>query len=308
MAAGVPRDLDQDQRAGATHGSSRFDRVNYYSELQSKTCPLDTPEIPEIVDIETQHPVTLSIIHPVLTLVVTAGLFSPEVSMPIRAVVFFDWQNVYKRAREAFGYDGDASRFGQVDPVTLAQVLVRKHNDRSDDEADLAQVRIYRGRPTQQADSRGYAAFQRQASRWARNNKIVPRFNDLRYPSDWGEEGCDAPREKGIDVALAVDLVTMAYKDEMDLAIVMSADYDLVPAIQEVVSRRRFRGEGPSVEVASWRSMINDRPLRIRLQNDSLWCHWLDQQDYWSAEDDTDYNIPTAAPSGAPVPRPPTFR
>lgn len=118
------------------------------------------------------------------------------------------------------------------------------------------------------------------------------------------------PREKGIDVALAVDLVTMAHDEEFDVAIVMSADYDLVPAIEHVYVRRHTRGLGPVVEVAAWKSDRGDRPLRIRLQNYGLWCTWLDRNDYWGVVDETNYRIKPepVARNSAPKPGPPRFR
>ena len=39
--------------------------------------------------------------------------------------------------------------------------------------------------------------------------------------------------EKGVDVKLAVDLVVNAYKDNYDIAILVSNDPDFIPAIQE---------------------------------------------------------------------------
>lgn len=215
-------------------------------------------------------------------------------------IVFFDWQNVYMRAREAF-YDHatDPVAKGQADPVDLAHVLCEDHARRHPDDAfELTQIRIYRGRPTQQDDPRGYNAFQRQVGRWSQNRKVVASFNDLRYPHDWGQPGCTtSPREKGIDVALAVDLVSLAFDNAYDVAIVMSADYDLVPAISNVARRRQTRGSGPTVEVAAWRNDAPGRkPLRIRLQNQPLYCIWLDQQTYWGVEDSTDYSLPAVRP------------
>jgi len=217
-------------------------------------------------------------------------------------VVFFDWQNVYMRARESFFEPDDPPAKGQADPVDLAHVLRDEYAKRHDD-IELTQIRIYRGRPTQQADPGGYAAFQRQDAAWRRNRLIVPCYNDLRYPEDWGQPTCTTrPREKGIDVALAVDLVTLARDHAYDAAVVMSADYDLVPAIDSVVQRRLFRGEGPDVEVAAWNGGARHKPLRLRLPGRSLYCIWLDQEDYWGVEDTTDYRAPrTRRPSG---PRP----
>ncbi|MBW2261110.1 MAG: NYN domain-containing protein [Deltaproteobacteria bacterium] len=52
-------------------------------------------------------------------------------------------------------------------------------------------------------------------------------------------------REKGVDVHLAVDLVRLAARDEYDVAIVMSGDEDLVPAIVAVREEH-----GKRVEIA----------------------------------------------------------
>ena len=230
---------------------------------------------------------------------------------PKSVIVFFDWQNVYMRAREAFETTSASPAKGQTDPVDLAHVLTTKHAGRfPDDEFELTQIRIYRGRPTQQADPTGYNAFQRQAAKWASNNKVHPHYNDLRYPDDWGQPECDEkPREKGIDVALAVDLVTMAQDNRFDVGIVMSADYDLVPAIEHVFVRRQTRGSGPKVEVAAWKSDNGNKPLRIRLPNHNLGCTWLDRADYWGVIDEADYRTKAIATPRVtrPIPGPPRF-
>ena len=54
--------------------------------------------------------------------------------MKKQVYVFFDWQNVYMRAREAFhDHAVESAASGQVDPVDLAHVLTsdyaRRHPD-----------------------------------------------------------------------------------------------------------------------------------------------------------------------------------
>ena len=63
--------------------------------------------------------------------------------MPDRVVVFLDWQNVYKGAREAFCAFSSLHWHGQVGPTALAQHLA----DDSPFDRQLEQVRIYRGLP-----------------------------------------------------------------------------------------------------------------------------------------------------------------
>jgi hypothetical protein len=58
-------------------------------------------------------------------------------------VVFLDYQNVYNGAREAFELRDRPSRYGQIDPLLLAQLIVARHPE----EGHLAAVRVYRGRP-----------------------------------------------------------------------------------------------------------------------------------------------------------------
>ena len=54
--------------------------------------------------------------------------------------------------------------------------------------------------------------------------------------------------EKQVDVQIAADLVSMAFQDEYDIAYLLSADADFVPAV------RRVRGRGKRVfAVRSWR-------------------------------------------------------
>lgn len=238
-----------------------------------------------------------------------AGLFHLEVELvaeqPLRAFVFLDWQNVYMRAREAFFEPRSAPvAKGQVDPVDLAHVLVKDYGGRHPGtKVALDQIHIYRGRPLQSHDSKGYDAFRRQDGSWRRNNKIRTHYRDLRYPHNWGHESCeDKPREKGVDVELATDLVTMGLDSLYDLGIVMSADYDLVPAVDYMIRRHISRG-GPAIEVAAWKGdREGTKPLRIRLNNRSLYCIWLDRAAYWGVEDERDYR---AAPRGANTgPRP----
>src|SRR5690606_28497880 len=105
-------------------------------------------------------------IHPVVRLAARRGFFYPRCTMTQRLVVFFDWQNVYRRAREAFEDDEGPAYKGQVDPIDLAHVLKRKYEENHGEDAELVDIRIYRGRPRQAQDEKAYAAFRRQTSRW----------------------------------------------------------------------------------------------------------------------------------------------
>jgi len=58
--------------------------------------------------------------------------------------------------------------------------------------------------------------------------------------------------EKGVDVSLAIDLLSMAYKNAYDVAIVVSGDKDLQGAIEEV---KRL---GKRVEIAAFGSATSE--------------------------------------------------
>ena len=195
-----------------------------------------------------------------------------------RVVVFLDWQNVYKRARGAFCRETDDNVEGQVDPVALAKLLTTRTTGR-----ELTQVRIYRGLPTNKNDPQGYAANRRHTAAWMR---LRPQPHVYLRPLQY-IEGL-APREKGIDVRLAIDLTMMAVYKRYDVGILCSSDTDLAPALEAVYDLAGKQG-GPVAEVASWDGP-NTRRKRINAAGDrNVWCHWLDEDAYGAVQDRTNY-------------------
>lgn len=215
--------------------------------------------------------------------------------------VFLDWQNVYMRARESFHAPGDPYQCGQVDPLDLALDLTSRGAEGTT--RQLSQVRIYRGVPDQKYDAKGYAAARRQIASWERDSRVKVFPRTLRYPDGWIPGAAIKPREKGVDVALALDVVTCGLDAHYDTGIVMSADQDLVPALEYMERRRISRGK-PRTEVASWTGENGRRPNRISIGGGKPYCHWLDQQVYWGLMDTRDYTVAStpAALSGQPKP------
>ena len=198
-----------------------------------------------------------------------------------RVVVFLDFQNVYHRARGCF-CRGDAPHWeGQVDCLALGQRLVA----RGSHARELKQVRAYRGMPSSARDPRAYGANRRQSARLVGRGQgrvqIISR--PLRYPAAYPRE---KPEEKGIDVALAVDFVMMAARDEYDVGILMSTDTDLVPALEAVTELR-----GPRCEVVAWKNPRGGSS-RLAVRGHDVSCHWLEAADYGAVFDDTDYTVP----------------
>lgn len=205
--------------------------------------------------------------------------------MSDRVVVFLDYQNVYKHARTCFHKQEDRYVQGQVDPLRLAQHLAAD----SPFDRELHGVRIYRGIPDSSHDPKGYAACDRQCTSWLRDPRVTVTLRPLQYPSTWLDTAAWGlrPREKGIDVALAIDFVVMAVRHQYDVGIMMSTDTDLKPALEAVADLGG--AEGPRAEVAAWKA-TGRHNRRLSIAGRKIWCHWLDEQAYVAVSDGTDYS------------------
>jgi hypothetical protein len=195
--------------------------------------------------------------------------------MARRVAVFIDYQNVYRRAQSAFSSGPNHHTFGQIDPRKLGDLLVGRVPNGA-----LAFVRVYRGQPDANRDPKGSAACSRQVAAWRTRANVEVFTRPLRYPPGYPAE---KPSEKGIDVQLAIDFVVAALDDRFDVGVVVSADTDLKPAIETVLSRTELE-----VAVATWQGP-SGRASRISLPDRKIWCHYLHEQDFRAVQDPTDY-------------------
>lgn len=199
---------------------------------------------------------------------------------PKDCILFIDAQNVYKSAREAFFLPTDPHMYGQIDPLKLSSVICSK--SMSVMTKNIIDTRVYTGRPDATKDPRTYAAHMKQCAAWqSLGVNLIHRV--LRYPRNWPTE---KPKEKGIDVALALDIVTMAVDKIYNIGIVASTDTDLKPAIEYVY--KRFGGN-PAIEVMAWYS--NTKRNRLSISGTKIWCHYLTIADYNACADPTDYTV-----------------
>jgi uncharacterized LabA/DUF88 family protein len=198
---------------------------------------------------------------------------------PVWVTVLLDWQNIYRCAREAFGLEDGPATNGTVDPLKMANQLAGGMDSPPGHPCKLQEARIYRGRPNSAKDRRSYDAFQSQTAAWAKagRDNLVGCYRDLRYR---GEEVV----EKGIDVWLAIDLVSIAHEQSADRVVVVSSDTDLVPALELAT---KIRGEG-FVEVAGW---DGPRQSAAILNVEGVSQRRLGQVDYERMRDPTDYNL-----------------
>lgn len=221
------------------------------------------------------------------------GISFSDVAVTPRLRVFIDYQNAYMRARECFG--GAATErdftFGQIFPRRLGVRLRQMAEDGGKVRA-LDQVRVYRGEPDAQRNPTGQAACQRQVRFWQAQQSVEVFTRLLNYrPTRW-ENGKPVEwevREKGIDVMLAVDMVMGAARDEYDVAILMSADTDLIPAAEAVIDAGKW------IEFAAWRPDVG-YASHLRIDGRKTWCHHLRRADFNIVADPTDYTKPVPGP------------
>lgn len=202
----------------------------------------------------------------------------------IRVGVYIDYSNVYKGARDAFMLWNEPGYRGNVDPMKLAKhVALSRPEDCADRSGthELTFAKVFRGAPDPGRQPRDAALEAARAKQWSNWGCIVQR-NTL----DYARGG--TPVEKGIDVLLAINLVSD--ESQIDLAVVVSADKDFRPALLQL----RDRGN-VDLEVAIWQAIPGGSALgRIELRPErpsepEVACHFLNRHDFGRWEDSINY-------------------
>ncbi|TAK53983.1 MAG: NYN domain-containing protein [Gammaproteobacteria bacterium] len=140
------------------------------------------------------------------------------------AVAFVDGQNLFHCAREAYGYT-----YPNFDPKLLAQTVCFQRGWR------LTQTRFYSGVPPKERDPKWHGFWARKTLRMTRAGVHVTT-RPLRYTDELLSGGTFAsiPREKGIDVRIAIDVLTFADRGFFDVAVIFSQDQDLAELVSEI--------------------------------------------------------------------------
>jgi len=199
--------------------------------------------------------------------------------VPERLAVFLDYQNVHLVAHGLFQEYGSPVHASIIHPVRVAELITLKRKIAS----ELAFIRVFRGRPNPAHHPLPTAAFDAQKSAWERDTRCKVVARDLNYRG-WPDQ---PPREKGVDVALAISLVESALLCEYDAAVVFSGDTDLMPALEMA-----FRRTQPRIEIAAWSGakplwfpeLLAEDPPRFL-----PYCHFLSEADFRTVVDTTDY-------------------
>lgn len=131
------------------------------------------------------------------------------------------------------------------------------------------------------------SAFDKQLDRWNKTELVTTLTRPLRYQpieTSHGRAIQWRAQEKGVDVLLALDVALGARDDLYDTAVIVSADTDLLPAIDAAVAA------GKRVETATWHEPQRPRLHRpLKPAGHRLWNHRLDRNRFDMVRDDTDY-------------------
>lgn len=154
-----------------------------------------------------------------------------------RAIAFVDGQNLFHAAKKAFGYT-----FPNYDARRLVERIC------ADQGWTLAQVRFCTGVPDPTDNAFWHHFWTHKLAQMGRTGVLV-YSRALRYHNqsiklpDGTEHTVLVGREKGIDVRLALDLVTLAIDGHYDVGLILSQDQDLSEAVEDVKLIARQKGQ-----------------------------------------------------------------
>ncbi len=200
-----------------------------------------------------------------------------------RAVAFFDGQNLFHSAKEAFGYG-----YPNFSPRRLAQAICHQRG------WDLLQTRFYTGVPDRQDNVKWNHFWRAKLAHMGRTG-VFTFSRSLRYRNQTVQLPNGAQytflvaQEKGIDVRVALDIVRLGHQQEYDVAIVFSQDQDLSEAADEIRTIAR--------EQNRWLKVVSAFPVsptsrNKRGINKTDWIQ-IDRAMYQTCIDSRDYRLKT---------------
>ncbi|HOD06831.1 MAG TPA: NYN domain-containing protein, partial [Myxococcota bacterium] len=196
-----------------------------------------------------------------------------------RAFVFFDGQNLFHSAKEAFGYS-----WPNFDPARLARWACLTCG------CELAGNYFYTGVPDRLDDATWnafwVAKLAAMGTRGIRTFQRSLRYRNQTFVCPDGKTATfSVAQEKGIDIRLALDVVRHARQGDFDVGIVFSQDQDLSEVADEV--------RAISLEKNRWIRLVSAYPVsptsrNKRGINGTDWLH-IDRVTYEACLDPSDY-------------------
>jgi len=199
------------------------------------------------------------------------------------AIVFVDGQNLYRAAKDAFGY-----HYPNYDIKLLSENICSSRG------WTLKSIYFYTGVPDPQDDALWHGFWSKKLSHMGRLGiKLFSR--SLRYHNeDFTCPSCNkiytslVGHEKGVDVRIALDVIRLAHQKMYDVAIILSQDQDLSEVADEVRTI--------SIEQHRWIKVASAFPVSPTYKNTkginkTEWVK-IDKKTYDSCIDPTDYRTP----------------
>ena len=195
------------------------------------------------------------------------------------AMAFVDGQNLYQHAKDAFGH-----YHPNYDPIKLLAAVCKLYGWTPN------LVRFYTGIPSAERDP-FWAAYWAKRLLFMKNSGIYVTTRPLRYREErvmdqlGNTETVYTPQEKGIDVRLALDIVSTARTKQWNVAVIFSQDQDLAEVVEEV--RNIAREQDRWLEICC---AFPYGPLATSRRgiDKTTWCR-MEEDFYGECLDPTDY-------------------
>lgn len=195
-----------------------------------------------------------------------------------RTIIFFDGQNLYHGAKDAWAPDPPTGpspyAWPSYDVEKLGQALVAKVHGRV-----LIQIRFYTGVPDPWRGPKEnfWHGF------WSNKLRFLGSRGIYVYKGRVNPNG----QEKGVDVSLAIDLVKLTYEQAYEVAIIVSQDWDFGPAVR--LAKEIAHGQGRMLVFESAFSYGPGTHSRRGVPG-TQWVQ-IDKATYDACHDPTDYRV-----------------
>jgi uncharacterized LabA/DUF88 family protein len=161
----------------------------------------------------------------------------PQAPATIRAISFIDGQNLFHSAKAAFGYS-----FPNYDPVALSNEICTSKGWKLD------AVRFYTGVPDKTDNAFWNHFWVAKCAQMGRDGVYIftrplrYRNKEVRLP-DGTSHTFLVGDEKGIDLRIALDVISFAHQQLFDVALLVCRDQDLSELADEVkeISKQQNR-------------------------------------------------------------------
>lgn len=150
----------------------------------------------------------------------------PASNEPLYSMAFFDVQNLFRHAKDAFG---EGYHHPNFDPVKLHRKVAGEFGFQTN------LTRFYTGVPPL-SESEMWSGYWNNRVLALKRSGVFVETRKLRYHTETLDDGTirKVPQEKGIDIRISLDLVRCARRKEFDVVIIFSQDQDLGEAVLEV--------------------------------------------------------------------------